>query len=886
MADVESLELKIKGNASGATKSINTLIKTLDRLEKATAGGCGLSAVTKEMEKLKNVNIGLSSVNNSSANSFGVMATKVAAAALSLKKVGKTIASWINKSNEYVENLNLFTVSMGEYAGAAKEYAETVGEVMGIDPSTWMRNQGVFMTLATGFGVAGDRAATMSQQLTQLGYDISSFYNTSVEDAMQRLQSGLSGELEPLRRLGYDLSQARLEATALSLGIDKAVSSMTQAEKAELRYYAIMTQVTQVQGDMARTLSAPANQLRILQAQTEQAARSLGNIFIPALNAVLPYAIAAVKVFRILADAVAAIFNFTLPEIDYSGGSNVGNQVAEGFKDANKEVAKMKRTLLGIDELNVMSDNSGSGIGDYSGSGFDFELPTYDFIDEATTNRVNEIVEKMKEWLGITDDITTWADLLDTRLGNILITVGAIGAAFAAWQVGGTIATAVGAISAGIGKIQAAITAANGAVLATAGVSLGTIAAVVVALAAVVAGLVAVYLTNDEVKASVDNAIATIGNELVPLFQFLEGTVLPDLKSAWEGLLNILKPLGDWIGMIFTSAWNDMLIPALEWIGSTVVPTVTKCFEDLWNKVLVPLGSFLSSVFTPVINIVGEVLTWLWKYIVLPVADCVGGVLATAWESLAKIFRVNVIPFVNKIISVFQFLWENVMRPIVTFLWDVFSPAFEEIFKGVKSIIGSVKNVFSGLINFVTGIFTRDWKQAWSGVVQLFSGIFSGIGTLIKTPLNAGLAFFESFINKVIDGLNGLKRQINKLSIDIPEWLGGGKLGFDLQMSSHISLPRLEKGGVVDVGQMFIAREAGAELVGNVGRRTAVMNNDQIVDSVSQGVYRAVVQAMGQSGGNQVVEAKVNDKVLFEVVVSRNRQETMRTGRSPLLGGV
>lgn len=885
MADVESLELRIKGNASGATKSINTLIKTLDRLEKATAGGCGLSAVAKEMGKLKDINIGLSSSSNS-ATSFSKSAAKVAAGALALKKAGSTIASWINESNSYVENLNLFTVSMGEYAGAAKEYAEMVGEAMGIDPSTWMRSQGVFMTLTTGFGVAGDRAATMSKQLTQLGYDISSFYNTSVEDAMQRLQSGISGELEPLRRLGYDLSQARLEATALSLGIDKAVSSMTQAEKAELRYYAIMTQVTQVQGDMARTLSAPANQLKILQAQTEQAARSLGNIFIPALNAVLPYAIAAVKVFRILADAVAAIFNFTLPEIDYSGGSNVGNQVAEGFKDANKEVAKMKRTLLGIDELNIMSDNSGSGSGDYSGSGFDFELPTYDFIDEATNNRVNEIVEKMKEWLGITNDITTWADLLDTRLGNILITVGAIGAAFTAWQVGGTIATAVGSISAGIGKIQAAITAANGAVLATAGVSLGTIAAVVVALAAVVAGLVAVYLTNDEVKASVDNAIATIGNELVPLFQFLEGTVLPDLKSAWEGLLNILKPLGDWIGMIFTSAWNDMLIPALEWIGSTVVPTVTKCFEDLWNKVLVPLGSFLSSVFTPVINIVGEVLTWLWKYIVLPVADCVGGVLATAWESLAKIFRVNVIPFVNKIISVFQFLWENVMRPIVTFLWDVFSPAFEEIFKGVKSIIGSVKNVFSGLINFVTGIFTRDWKQAWSGVVQLFSGIFSGIGTLIKTPLNAVLAFFESFINKVIDGWNGLKRQINKLSIDIPEWLGGGKLGFDLQMSSHISLPRLEKGGVVGAGQLFIANEVAPELIGNVGRRTAVMNNDQIVDSVAQGVYRAVVQAMGQSNGNQVVEAKVNDKVLFEVVVNRNRQETMRTGHSPLLGGV
>ena len=91
---------------------------------------------------------------------------------------------------------------MGKYADEAQNYAEKVGDLMGIDPGEWMRNQGIFMTLATGFGVAGDRAYTMSQQLTQLGYDLSSFFNIGFEESMQKLQSGLSGELEPLRRLG------------------------------------------------------------------------------------------------------------------------------------------------------------------------------------------------------------------------------------------------------------------------------------------------------------------------------------------------------------------------------------------------------------------------------------------------------------------------------------------------------------------------------------------------------------------------------------------------------------------------------------------------------------------------------------------------------------
>lgn len=117
--------------------------------------------------------------------------------------------------------MNLFSVAMGKYAESARNYAQEVANVMGIDPGSWMRYQGIFQTLATGFGVAGDRAAVMSQQLTQLGYDISSFYNIDVEAAMLKLQSGLSGELEPLRRIGYDLSQARLEAEALSLGIQR-----------------------------------------------------------------------------------------------------------------------------------------------------------------------------------------------------------------------------------------------------------------------------------------------------------------------------------------------------------------------------------------------------------------------------------------------------------------------------------------------------------------------------------------------------------------------------------------------------------------------------------------------------------------------------------------
>ena len=413
----------------------------------------GFAAFPARIQKLITSTNNLSKSNDRASTSYVNLAAKIGIAIVAVKKAASVLAGFINKSNQYVEDLNLFTASMGEYASAAQEYAERVSEIVGIDPAEWLRNQGVFMTITKGFGVASDRAYTMSRNLTQLGYDISSFFNIPFEEAFQKLQSGIAGELEPLRRLGYDLSVARLQQEAYTLGIEKKVSAMTQAEKAELRYYAIMTQVTTAQGDMARTLNAPANQLRVLQAQVTQCARAIGNIFIPALTPILPYAIAVAKVIRLIANAIASLFGFALPEIDYSGiGATVGGvadstqDIGDGLGDATKKAKELKNALLGIDELNIISppeDTSGSGaggIGDIGGGGLGFDLPTYDFLDGAISSKVDEIVQKMKEWLGLNKEIDSWADLFDTRLGKILLTVGAIGAGLAAWKIAKSVA--------------------------------------------------------------------------------------------------------------------------------------------------------------------------------------------------------------------------------------------------------------------------------------------------------------------------------------------------------------------------------------------------------------------------------------------------------------
>lgn len=402
------------------------------QMEKVAAG---FSAFPARIQRLLKSNTSLAASNTVLGKSYVNLAAKISLAYMGMRRIAGVIASWITDSNSYIENLNLFNVSMGQYAEEARNYAEQVGEIMGINPGEWMRNQGVFMTITEGFGVASDRAYTMSKNLTQLTYDLASFFNISTSDAFQKLESGISGELEPLRRLGYDLSVARLQQEAYTLGIEKSVSAMTQAEKAELRYYAIMTQVTTAQGDMARTLEAPANQLRILQAQVDQAARALGNLFLPVLRAILPYAIALAKAIRLVAEIIAGFFGVSIPDFD-TGADAIGgvasgaDEAADGLGDASKKAKELKNALLGIDELNVISppDDSSTGaggVGGIGGGGLGFDLPTYDFIADAVNEQVDKIVAKIKPFL----------DWVKENIDEILAGVIAIGTAFLAWKI-------------------------------------------------------------------------------------------------------------------------------------------------------------------------------------------------------------------------------------------------------------------------------------------------------------------------------------------------------------------------------------------------------------------------------------------------------------------
>ena len=404
---------KIQGQNFSSLNELTTALANLAPL--ANADTASIKGLTTSVRTLSNT----TRTASSRGRTFNTVLANIRTRTLLLVRATQTIRRMTTQAigvyGDYIETLNLFKMAMGGAGQEAYEFAEKAQALLGIDLTQWMKAQGVFNALASGFGVASDRAAIMSKNLTQLAYDISSFYNIDVDTAVEKVRSGFSGQIRPVRDLGYDLSQARLEAIALSLGIDKTVKSMTQAEKSQLRYIALMTQLKQVQGDLSRTLDSPINQMRILQAQLQQMYRSIGMTLLPILNRVLPYLNAILRVIKMIADEIAAMFGYTLPKLtsgDWSSSVVTGAEDLEDeLEEANGAAEKLKNTLASFDQINLISSKSGgsgsgAGSADVGGGAFDFDLPEYDFLGDAVENKAQKIAESiMKSIRPVVDTI-------------------------------------------------------------------------------------------------------------------------------------------------------------------------------------------------------------------------------------------------------------------------------------------------------------------------------------------------------------------------------------------------------------------------------------------------------------------------------------------------
>lgn len=497
--------------------------------------------VTAANERQKKSYVSLSSQLN------GFM--RSAAKLVSLKAIATYLGNAAEKFNSYYEAANLFGVSMKGLTGEASTFINKMETLLGIDPTEAMNNMATIQGLTTSFGMASDKAYVLSKNLTQLGYDLASLKNIPVAESFTKIQAAISGELEPIRRLGVDISNARLQQELLNLGYSQSVSTLSQADKAVLRYIAIMKQTTDAQGDFARTLSSPANMIRILQAQLNSLARAVGSLLYPALKSILPPLIAAVELIKEIVTGIATLMGVKVEFPDFSSASDAVGGVTDAMDNTTKATGKaakaFKNYIMGFDELNVIQKDNGSSGGSGSGAGAagnllgDVDLSGYDMFKNYVGSSVDEIKAKLEKLLPL---------------------VSGIAAGFATWAISNAVLTALEKIKGEGSLIEAVLKLWKNPIMAAA-----------VAVGIIVARFVSLYQNSEKFRKGLERVRALV---YLAAEGFKQGwnISLTDgkLGESIEYLKESLSNLGQSILNLLPESWQEGITSAFDTISKVV----------------------------------------------------------------------------------------------------------------------------------------------------------------------------------------------------------------------------------------------------------------------------------------------------------------------------
>lgn len=410
----EKISTSLTPLASQLDKAGNAFAKLPPQLSKVVTQA---NRVTAANEKQRKSYLSLSNQMNGFMRNMAKL--------VSLKAIAEYLGNAAAKFNDFYEATDLFHNAMGNLSGEADTLISKMQGLLGIDPTKAMTYMATIQSLGTSFGLTSDKAYVLSKNLTQLAYDEGSYWNKDVAETFTAMSSAISGEIEPIRRLGIDLSQARLQQELLALGFNKQVSSLSQADKAVLRYIAIMKQTSNVQGNLAQTIQSPANQIKILKAQLDMLAKSVGSLLYPALKSILPPLIAAVQLIREFVQWVAKLMGVKVVFTDFTKSADSVGGIGDAMDDtadSTKKAAKaLKDYTMGFDELNIIDPtqgSSGSGSGASAGNILgDVDLSGYDMFKQYNEEFAKQI------------------DAIKQKIKDMLPVIGAISAALALWKI-------------------------------------------------------------------------------------------------------------------------------------------------------------------------------------------------------------------------------------------------------------------------------------------------------------------------------------------------------------------------------------------------------------------------------------------------------------------
>jgi hypothetical protein len=712
--------------------SCKKITDALDPLaSKIETVGNSFAKLPSNIQKVIAATDGATKANSKSAKSYLSLSNQLngfmrnMAKLVSLKAIAEYLGNAVAKFNDFYEATDLFHNAMGNLSGEADTLISKMQGLLGVDPTKAMTYMATIQSLGTSFGLTSDKAYILSKNLTQLAYDEGSYWNKNVAETFTAMSSAISGEIEPIRRLGVDLSQARLQQELLALGFNKQVSSLSQADKAVLRYIAIMKQTANVQGNLAQTIQSPANQIKILKAQLDMLAKSVGSLLYPAMKSILPPLIAAVQLIREFVQWVAKLMGVKVVFTDFTKSADSVGGIGDAMDDTTDSTKKAAKALkdytMGFDELNIIDPtqgSSGSGGGASAGNILgDVDLSGYDMFkqyNEEFAKQIDAIKQKIKAMLPLIATVATalaaWkltnliTDIVDAIskmnalksivLGLGVFTVGVVleitgikdaiengvnGKNFAEIVLGALIGT-TGAAILGKGIAQFIVTgfgntAVGAAIKAAGGSTAGAI--IGAAVGGVVTGI-PMFVTG--VYDAVKNGLNTLNGILIPLGSTMAGAGIGAIIGSLGG------PIGTGIGTLI-----GLIVGGLTDVGIAIYQN--------WDKITESLDKASESLKNWFVG-VGE-----W------------------WNEKWQGFSAN-----------FQTAWDSL-------------PGF------VQHPIQALNQASAGLKQWFAGV-GEWWNQKWAGFKENWDKAWNSLVDTIKNLPAKFLDYGKNIVQGLIDGIN------------------------------------------------------------------------------------------------------------------------------------
>lgn len=804
---------------------------------------------------MNTVERGQRQINNASSSmtaGFGKLG-KAVTAAFSVKVITDFAKSCISLGSDLAEIQNVVDVTFKNSAGAINKWSKEAMTAYGLSEKAAKQYTGVMGSMLKSSGISNDMLVEMSTTLAGLAGDMASFNNLSTDEAFAKIRAGILGETEPLKSLGYNLSVANLETFALTQGITKSYKEMGQAEQVMLRYKYLMQQTADVQGDWARTSDSWSNQVKLLQLQWDSFKSSLGQGFIQALTPVLQGLNELMGYLQGVADGfnqiTAAIFG--VQEAAAGGGTTeIATDMAEVADSATAAQKATSRMTTSFDELNKIGSSSSSAGG---GSSSSITTTSSDSGDpEENVNKWTEAIDNLKNTMRpfLEEFKSGFNEVFDiTRLENIKDNISDIGESLSDIFTHDWTQEAIKDFGSAFSK---SIGQQSGAFL-----SIGT------TIGDLVTGSLDDYLEGNKgflfdrvwgMFGTAEEIATQAGNYSAAVADVFEVFSSPDAKligsHVTEFFVNPLLSAIDTLGMFSSDLYNlvtqpfinnseeikrvlaDLLEPIENWARS-LSDFATEAGTALTESYEKHFGPFMDDLTTGISELVAS-FTSMWTEHFQPVIDALASKFSELMENSIKPAFEKFTGFVNTLIDAIKDLWNDLLKPLVdwfvTYLLPMIAPVIEKIGTmfmetvGVMiDLIGDLFTVLSGVIDFVVGVFTGDWEQAWEGIKNIFKGVWDSFVDIVKTPLNL-----------IIDMINGLIEKINAaIQIEIPDWVpgsGGESWGVNIP-----TIPRLAKGAALYKPTFF----QGGEYPGAGTNPEIVAPQSAMAEAVATGLKMA-----------------------------------------------